>query len=135
MSELRQQVGSRIAAARRAAGLSQAELARGMGTSRRYLGALERGESAASIDLLERLAAALGVAPASFLADLTVPKAQNPAQRLAALARTLAAGASEDQVQRAERILRAYFRGLNPAPPPTRGLVKKVSKKAKKNSR
>ncbi len=52
---------------RRAAGLSQEELAHRAGIDRTYISALERCQYAASIDVLERLAQQLGIEPAQLL--------------------------------------------------------------------
>lgn len=46
---------------RRARGLSQEELAGRAGLNRNYVGMIEREENAATVDVLERLAEALGV--------------------------------------------------------------------------
>lgn len=56
---------------RRAAGLSQEELAHRAGIDRTYISALERCQYAASIDVLERLAQQLGVEPAQLLLSST----------------------------------------------------------------
>lgn len=50
-------------------GLSQEVLADAAGLHRTYVGSVERGERNISIDNIERLAAALGVSPASLLAE------------------------------------------------------------------
>lgn len=85
--------------------------------SRRYLGAVERGESAASLDTIERIARAIGVPAARFfeLAPQEEGDAE-PADRLAAVARSLAAGVALDHVKRAERVLRAYFKDVESKP-------------------
>lgn len=57
---------------RRERGSSQINLALQAGVHLSYIGRLERAESAAGIDMVERLAGALGVEPAQLLA---VPKA------------------------------------------------------------
>jgi transcriptional regulator with XRE-family HTH domain len=53
-----------------ASGLSQEELADAAGIDRTYVSALERCRYSASIDVLERLAGALRVTPASLLEDV-----------------------------------------------------------------
>jgi len=52
---------------RRSRGMSQAALAAGANVSVPYVGRLERGETAPGIDLLGRLATALGAGPAELL--------------------------------------------------------------------
>lgn len=52
---------------RRALGISQEELAHRADVDRTYISAIERAVYAVSIDVLARLANALGVAPADLL--------------------------------------------------------------------
>lgn len=68
---LRQIFADNLRCARVAAGLSQEELADNAGVDRTYVSALERCRYAASLDVMERLAAALRVTPASLLADVS----------------------------------------------------------------
>lgn len=56
-----------IRKARRSAGLSQEELADKAGIDRTYVSALERSKYAATVDMIERLAGALGVEPSELL--------------------------------------------------------------------
>jgi transcriptional regulator with XRE-family HTH domain len=49
--------------------MSQEELAHRAHINRNYVGMLEREEYAASIDMLDKLALALGIDPAEFLRD------------------------------------------------------------------
>jgi transcriptional regulator with XRE-family HTH domain len=63
---------------RRARSLSQEELAALAGLNRNYVGMLEREEYAASIDVLERLAAALGVEPVELLEQGANPRPARP---------------------------------------------------------
>lgn len=63
---------------RRAAGLSQEELAHRAGIDRTYISALERGRYAASIDVVERLAQHLDVSVAQLLAALPEPQLTSP---------------------------------------------------------
>jgi len=54
---------------RQAKGLSQEELADRADVTANYISSLEREEYAASVDVIERLAEALGVAPQAFFAS------------------------------------------------------------------
>jgi transcriptional regulator with XRE-family HTH domain len=58
----------RLRAARTAAGLTQAELAERAQVTASYIWRLETGGAAPGIDLVDRLALALGTTPASLLA-------------------------------------------------------------------
>jgi ribosome-binding protein aMBF1 (putative translation factor) len=60
-ARLSAEVGERIRAAREAAGLSQRELARRMGTSQAAIGRLESGAVGATHTTLKRAATALGL--------------------------------------------------------------------------
>jgi len=59
--------------ARRAAGLSQEELAHRADIDRTYVSLLERQEYAVSIDVIERVAESLGVAAAQLLTPAGAP--------------------------------------------------------------
>lgn len=72
--------GNRLREARTSRGLSQAALAERAGLTASYLGRLERGLAAPGIDLVDRLAEALGVAAADLL-----PAADKPADAVAVL--------------------------------------------------
>jgi transcriptional regulator with XRE-family HTH domain len=50
------------------AGLTQAELAAKVGTTQSYISSIERGAKTPSFPMIERLAAALNVAPLSIIA-------------------------------------------------------------------
>ncbi|BDW81043.1 transcriptional regulator [Erythrobacter sp. Dej080120_24] len=67
---LRQVFADNLRRARVAAGLSQEELADIAGVDRTYVSALERCRYAASVDVMERLAIALKVPPASLLEEV-----------------------------------------------------------------
>jgi len=54
---------------RHGASLSQEELADRADLNRNYVGMLEREEHAATVDVIEKLAAVLGVDPREFFAD------------------------------------------------------------------
>lgn len=110
-------LGRRVHALRDAAGLSQDELARACRISRVYIGSLERGDQAATIEILERLACGLQVALVDLLDEDKAPKLDAREQALRDLAhRVVAYGAdaSEDDLRRFERLARAFF-GLSVA--------------------
>jgi len=65
--KLREQVARNLRRLRQEKSLSQEELAHRAGINRNYVGMLEREEYAATVDMLEKLAAALGVDPVEFL--------------------------------------------------------------------
>jgi ribosome-binding protein aMBF1 (putative translation factor) len=60
-AQLAAQVGERIRIAREAAGFSQRDLARRMGTSQAAIGRLEAGGVGATLTTLQRVATALGL--------------------------------------------------------------------------
>ena len=66
---LNRTAGRRIAAARRAAGLTQAELAAKLDWPRDTLIHYEHGRRAIAVDRLAMIAAALNIPPATFLMD------------------------------------------------------------------
>jgi transcriptional regulator with XRE-family HTH domain len=59
--EIKRAFGARMRALRKAAGLTQEELAFASGLDRSYLGAIERGEKNVSLINIHRIAHALGV--------------------------------------------------------------------------
>jgi transcriptional regulator with XRE-family HTH domain len=65
--EIREVRSLNLRACRLAQGLSQEELAHRADIDRTYISALERGKFAASIDVVDRLARALGVEPSALL--------------------------------------------------------------------
>ena len=121
MADIKTRLGRRIAQLRREAGLSQAALADSLGMSRAYLGELERGEKAASVETLDRLARGIGV-PAFKLLQFdegTSPAPPGPAERLGHLATALARAASPADLDRFERVMRGYF-GPSPRTKPAK---------------
>lgn len=66
-SSLRKVIGDHIRSYRKELGFSQEELADRAGVHRTYLGAAERGEVNISVDNIDRISAALGIAAASLL--------------------------------------------------------------------
>ena len=70
---LRQILADNLRDARQRAGMSQEVLAHVAGIDRTYVSALERCRYAATVDVIDRLAGALGVVPASLLAAKLPP--------------------------------------------------------------
>ena len=69
-------IGFNIRKARVIARLSQEELAKQAGINRTYLSQLENGHSSPTLDILEKIARALGMRPTELLAD--APAAREP---------------------------------------------------------
>ena len=65
-------LGMRIRRARKAAGMTQADLAEKLGISTSFLGHIERGTRKASLDTLVKMANELGVSLDSLAADSLV---------------------------------------------------------------
>jgi transcriptional regulator with XRE-family HTH domain len=61
MSPTPRQLGQRLAKLRKSQGLSRYGLAKSLGVSRDYLGRIETGQSSPTVEMLQRLATALGV--------------------------------------------------------------------------
>lgn len=65
--KLRERVARNLRRLRQAEGLSQEELCSHAGIDKNYVGKLEREENAATVDMLEKIAEALGIDPIEFL--------------------------------------------------------------------
>jgi len=73
MSDIRSRFGERVRALRENLGLSQDELARSAGLSRNFVGSVERGAYAATIETIEKLARGLGIAPHELFQTRSFP--------------------------------------------------------------
>jgi transcriptional regulator with XRE-family HTH domain len=67
MSPTPRQLGQRLARRRRTLGWSRYRLAQSLGVSRDYLGKVERGQASPTVEMLQRIAKALGVKPGQLL--------------------------------------------------------------------
>jgi transcriptional regulator with XRE-family HTH domain len=67
MGELERIVGENVRRLRLARGLTQEKLGFEAGIAMRHIGAIERGQASATVGMLGRLAATLGVPPGSLL--------------------------------------------------------------------
>jgi transcriptional regulator with XRE-family HTH domain len=99
--------GSRIRSIREALGLSRETAAEKSEINANYLGEIERGEKWPSLEVIQRLAAALQVSPAAFLefeGEEVDPNAlQGSLQKLLEKRKT-------EDLQQAVRVLKALFR-------------------------
>ena len=77
------EIGAALRRLRQDRGLSQSELARRTGAARTYLLAVEQGHHEPSLELLGRIATALGSAPADLVRSLAGERFSNPAAPLA----------------------------------------------------
>lgn len=115
-SVMQTMLGQRLVALREEAGKSQSEVATdALGMSAAHVSNLERGLKRPSIETLERIATALGKSLPEVL-DFTnkdlddtelVPLA--PEERLADIVASCAAGASLEDLQRLENLVRTFF--------------------------
>ena len=71
--EIVQRFAARLRELRQARGMTQADLARQASVTPNYVGRLEAAGAAPGIDLVERLAVALGTTPADLLTTATSP--------------------------------------------------------------
>ena len=84
MTNLREILGKNMKAYRNALGLSQARLAEKVDTSTHYIGMIETKNNFPSPEMLERIAAALGVDTIDlFSTDRTLPEAMRTCRKSA----------------------------------------------------
>lgn len=98
--------GNRIRSIREAANLSRETAAERAGTGANYLGEVERGEKFPTLEMLERIAAALKVSP-SALFEYEAEEVDN--QILMSKLQQLLSRLKTDQLQQALRVLKAFF--------------------------
>ena len=77
-------IGARIAALRRDAGMSQAQLAREIGISAPYLGLIETGRRIASLETFVRICNALQAEPGVLL-SASLTRKENPLNQISHL--------------------------------------------------
>jgi transcriptional regulator with XRE-family HTH domain len=98
--------GSRMRSIREAASLSRETVAERANISANYLGEIERGEKWPSLEMIERLATAIGVLPPAFF-EYEAEEIDN--NILLSKLQHLLSSRSTDQLQQALRILKALF--------------------------
>jgi transcriptional regulator with XRE-family HTH domain len=99
--------GSKIRSIREAANLSRETVAERADTGANYLGEVERGEKFPTLEMIERIAAALDVSPSMFF-EYEAEDTDN--QVLMSKIRHLLSQLSTDQLQQALRVLKALFK-------------------------
>lgn len=120
MEDIQQALGRRLLDLRVRAGMSQEELARSAHLSRAHLSELESGKAEAGLNVLGRLAGALGVQPSDLLrgakAATNPPRklvrrkgVRSPAEKLGRLVTRLAHDRDDRVLQRFTTIARAFF--------------------------
>lgn len=98
--------GNRIRSIREAANLSRETVAERAGTGTNYLGEVERGEKFPTLEMIERIAGALGVSPSAFF-EYEAEEIDN--QILVSKLQRLLSRLNTDQLQQALRVLKALF--------------------------
>jgi transcriptional regulator with XRE-family HTH domain len=99
--------GSRIRSIREAANLSREVAAERADTGANYLGEVERGEKFPTLEMIERIAAALEVSPSAFF-EYEAEDIDN--QILTSKVQRLLLRLNTDQLQQALRVLKALFK-------------------------
>lgn len=89
-SEIHKRLGTAIHARRKARGLTQEQLAEALGLSPEWVSRVERGVGLPPLDVLVRIAGALGTSASEIVAAVeSAPAGRASVQRLDALAREL----------------------------------------------
>lgn len=68
--DIKEKFGQRVKTLRKEKGMSQEELAEKSGLNRPYISAIEQGKRNVSLEVMEKLAEAMGVGIVSLIADL-----------------------------------------------------------------
>lgn len=115
MEDIRTRVGKRVASLRKAAGLTQDDLAAKANVGRAFLSEVERGLKTPSLETLERLGAALRTNVTSFIAEpgespvRNRPSRASAAEELGRHIATIAQEAPPDELKRFKQIATAFF--------------------------
>ncbi|MBX3467754.1 MAG: helix-turn-helix transcriptional regulator [Planctomycetes bacterium] len=107
--DIKAPLGDRIRELRERRGLTQGQLAIASGISKVFLGTVERGEKAATVESLEKIARGLDVAPHELFRFGAKEAAATPADALGRRVAALARGASVSQMSKIERLVRLFL--------------------------
>jgi transcriptional regulator with XRE-family HTH domain len=98
--------GKRVRAIRRAARITQEEVAEAAHLNSKYLGEIERGEKRPSFEAIMALAKALNVSPEAFF---QLDQEESDEKSLRRRIETLLKGANLQQLRQAHKILKAFL--------------------------
>ena len=98
--------GSRVRSLREAGGISRERAAEVAAINSNYLGEIERGEKWPSLEVLQRLAAAFNVSPATFF---ELDGEERDPSALRTKITKLLSNKNTEQLQQAMRVLNALF--------------------------
>ncbi len=108
-TDIKAPLGDRIRGLREKRGLTQGQLAIASGISKVFLGTVERGEKAATVESLEKIAAGLRVEPLELFRFRAKEADEAPADALGRRIAALARGASSSQLSKIERLVRLFL--------------------------
>ncbi len=108
-------LGTRIRELRERRGLTQQQLSSASGVSKVFLGTVERGEKAATVETLEKLAHGLKVEIADLFAFDAADVTTSPADLLGRRVAALVAGHDEAALARIERLVRLFVEPVDRA--------------------
>lgn len=106
--DLYQALGAHIRYHRRSMDMSQDSLAQRVGVPSEVIGKIERGTTAASFDIVEKIASALVLPPLALfgMGEELVPKGERG--KLLGRITTILAGMNEEEMRRAAAMLEAF---------------------------
>lgn len=108
-TDIKAPLGDRIRELRERRGLTQGQLAIASGISKVFLGTVERGEKAATVESLEKIARGLDVAPHELFEFGAKEASLAPSDALGRRIAALARGASQAKLSKIERLVRLFL--------------------------
>ncbi|MCW8137695.1 MAG: helix-turn-helix transcriptional regulator [Planctomycetota bacterium] len=108
-TDIKAPLGDRIRFLRERSGLTQGQLAIASGVSKVFLGTVERGEKAATVETLEKIARGLQAEPHELFEFSAKEASVTPADALGRRIAALARGASTSKLSKIERLVRLFL--------------------------
>ena len=112
MADTKLLLGKRIRYLRRLDDLSQEDLAEKAGVSHKYIGEIERGKANLTIDIAEKIAAALNIE----MMDLFDYKHEVSQQELKKEINALIRNAGDDELQKIYRVIKSILKSMRKSP-------------------